>query len=74
MKKILSIIVLSPIILCFVITDIVKLPIILFFVMPLTFLFALSDKIKGDDEWIKNWLELNIELGCITYLMKDDLF
>ena len=74
MKKVLSIILLSPVILCVIALDIIKLPLILVFVMPLSFLFCLSDMLRGDVDWLNTWIGFNLEIGCFTYMMKDELF
>ena len=74
MKQILSIILLMPIILCVVALDIIKLPLMILLVTPLTLLFALSNGLRGDDEWFNNWIGFNLEFGCFTYMMRDDLF
>jgi hypothetical protein len=74
MKKVLSIILLSPVILCVVALDIIKLPLMLTIVTPFTFLICLSDMLRGDKNWIRTWLGFNLEFGCFTYMMKDELF
>ena len=73
MKKVLSIILLLPIILFVVALDIIKLPLMIF-IMPLTLLFALSDGLRGDGDWLSNWIDFNLEFGCFTYMMRDELF
>ena len=74
MKKVLSITLSMPLLICFVLFDIVKLPFILFLFAPISLYMALIDFIKGDLNWFNNWIQFNFEIGCFTYLMKDDLF
>ena len=72
-KRILSIILLSPIILCVITLDIIKLPFMLI-VTPLSFLYALSQFLREAHYWFNDWIDFNLEFVCLTYLMKDDLF
>jgi hypothetical protein len=74
MKSLLSILLLSPIILSVIFLDIIKLPVVLFIIAPLTFLFALSDLLRGVPNWLDNWIHFNLQIGCLTYMMKDILF
>jgi hypothetical protein len=53
--------------------DIIKLPFMIL-ITPLTLLFALSDGLRVDGNWFDNWIEFNLEFGCFTYTMRDDLF
>ena len=66
MKQVLSIILLIPFILCVVALDIIKLPLIIFIALS-TMLVALSDALRGDDNWFNDWIDFNLELGCFTY-------
>jgi len=72
-KKILRIILLSPFIICFILFDIIKLPIHLFIIFPMSFLLYLADYLKDDLEWFNNWVDFNLETISITYMMKDEL-
>jgi len=48
-KKILKILLASPFIISGLLFDIIKLPIVLFIVAPLSLLMALNDKLDGND-------------------------
>ena len=74
MKKVLSIILLSPVILCVLALDIIKLPLMFGFVMPFSFLICLSAMLRGDKNWLNTWVGFNLEFGCFTYMLKDELF
>jgi hypothetical protein len=74
MNKLLSIILRSPVIISLLVFDIIKLPLALGIVMPLTFLFSLSDMLRGDVNWLNRWIKFNLEFGCFTYMMRNILF
>ncbi len=74
MKKILSIILLSPIIISLIVLDILKLPLVIAFIMPLTFLFSLSSMLRGNSDWFSDWVRFNSDFACLTYMMRGDLF
>jgi hypothetical protein len=74
MNKLLSIILRSPVIISLLVLDIIKLPLVIGIVMPFTFLFSLSDMLRGDVNWLNRWIEFNLEFGCFTYMMRNVLF
>lgn len=50
----------------FVVFDLLKLPIVVMLLAPLWFIAALIDRLKGDKDWFKLWVEMIWESSCFT--------